>query len=239
MTRALPLAAGLVLVVASGVMQALWTSDTAGAAQLEQAARELRDVPSQVGDWRGRDGALDPQLVKQAEIAGCRLCYFENSLTGARVSMLIICGRPGPVSVHTPDVCFTGAGYQLVGAAERYTLPAKPGVPPATFWTAKFSKAEAAGIIFERVFWGWNAQGPWEAPDSPRLSFGRFGVLYKLYVTRRLAGADDPLETDPAAAFLARLIPTLSPYLDSETAPKAARLPHSKATGSSAIEERP
>ena len=38
---------------------------------------------------------------------------YTNQGTGATVSLLIVGGKPGPISVHTPDICFSGAGYEL------------------------------------------------------------------------------------------------------------------------------
>jgi hypothetical protein len=48
------------------------------------------------------------------------------------------------------------------------------------------------------VFYGWSANGAWEASDHPRLAFASNPVLFKLYVIRELAVPYEPLEGDLA-----------------------------------------
>jgi hypothetical protein len=90
--------------------------------------------------------------------------------------------------------------------------PARIEVPlggPDQFWMARFHKGESTVPTYLRVFWSWNASGPWQASSGPRLEFARYPALYKLYVVRRMETPDAPLEKDPAAELLAQLLPEL------------------------------
>ena len=65
---------------------------------------------------------------------------YTNPTKGLTVSVLLLCGLPGNISTHTPDVCYPGAGYTL-GNGERFVH--RYGVPEqaAEFQTAIASRA--------------------------------------------------------------------------------------------------
>jgi hypothetical protein len=151
---------------------------------------------------------LDPDDVRQARLAGSLWRSYKNTLTGETVSVVLVCGRPGPVSVHTPEVCYAGTGYQQVSQAVRSEFRPPSPAPTAQLWTARFAKLSAPVPEQLQIYWSWNAVGTWEAPDNPRLVFARFPVLYKLYVLRETT-ADAPQEKDPGRDFLQQLLPAL------------------------------
>jgi hypothetical protein len=132
---------------------------------------------------------------------------YVHRRTGQAVDLLLVCGRAGPTSVHTPDVCYRGSGYDEVGEATRYAAPGG-----GAFWVRRFQKPGPAPAPL-RVIYGWNATGAWEAPDSPRTAFAGRAALYKLYVIREMARTDEPLEEDPAVDFLRAALPPLGAAL--------------------------
>src|SRR5690348_2531079 len=111
MGRTIAQLVALAVVVASGVAHGLWTGRWGQPHQLEPAVARLGRVPAAVGDWEGRELPLNRQTLAVAEVAGHVSRRYQNSRTGESVLMLLVCGRPGPISVHTPDVCYEGAGY--------------------------------------------------------------------------------------------------------------------------------
>jgi hypothetical protein len=199
------------LVIGPALLQGLWTGRWSGSRELEAAAARLERVPLTVGDWQGEPAELDDREVKQAELAGHVTRRYQNRRTGSVVAVVVMCGRPGPVSVHTPDVCYRGAGYGLSGPPLRFAPD--PGGIPAEFWTVKFRRKKPVGGSRRRIFWAWNADGRWQAPDNPRLTFARFPALYKLYVIRELSGDDEPLEEDPCKDLMQQLLPELDKVL--------------------------
>src|SRR5262249_26693898 len=117
-------------------------------------------------------------------------------------------GRPGPVSIHTPDVCYGASGY-TVGANSQFTTPADVAAPPAQFKTALMSQTKVAGQTQLRIFWSWSANGTWQVPDDARSAFARHPVLYKLYLVRELMNANEPVEEDPCVELMRQLLPEL------------------------------
>ena len=208
MTRILTFAAGLAVVIASGVVYGAWTQRWQKSADLEARAAKLRDLPDEVGRWKSRPADLDPEALAMAGAEGSWVRRFTDERTGAQVLVILLCGRPGPISVHQPETCYGGAGYALAAPPIRYTPRRGDGAPAAEFWTGKFKQPEVGGQEL-RIFWSWFGDGAWSAPDNPRLAFARLPALYKLYIIRETDDRER-LDDDPAADFLRALLPGLS-----------------------------
>jgi hypothetical protein len=58
-----------------------------------------------------------------------------------------------------------------------------------------------------RIFWSWNATGPWQAPENPRFTFARYPVLHKLYLIREMATPEEPVEDDVGMEFMRQFQP--------------------------------
>jgi hypothetical protein len=193
----------LAAVVSSGVAQGVWTHRWANSAALEQATARMADLPLNVGEWEGQEDSLGERQLRLADVSGHVFRRYVNRRTGDIVFVLLLCGRPGPVAVHTPEVCYGGMGYQPVGARAKHPGPAGTG----DLWASVFKKEAPSGAEYMRIFYGWNAAGAWEAADNPRSRYARGRALYKLYVTRQLPRADEPLEEAPELAFLQAFLP--------------------------------
>jgi hypothetical protein len=203
--------AALVLLVGAAVVHGLWTDRWGDAGDLEAALKHMNDVPLTAGPWQGKEHALDPEQVEQAErvgIARTIRCQFVRTPENDSVSVILMGGRFGPLSVHTPDICYGGAGYVMVGQPVRSEVKREDG-STAKFWTARFHKPQSPGTAPLRIYWAWNAGNGWMAPDNPRFTFRRKPVLFKLYLAREMTSLNDSLEWDPGIPFLRSWLPTL------------------------------
>jgi hypothetical protein len=209
MLRTLPAWIGFTLVVAFGVAEGLWANRWQTSEAAERAAAALAEVPLSVGDWQGEARELDARQSAHAEITGHLWRRYVNRRTGAEVTVLLVCGRAGPVALHPPEVCYGGAGYHLAGEKVRHAVAAEALGAPAEFWAGQFQKDGAVPQPL-RILWAWSADGRWVAADSPRLSFARSPALYKLYVVREMPRADEPLANDPCPEFLKAFLPQLN-----------------------------
>jgi hypothetical protein len=163
-----------------------------------------------IGDWRGRSLELNREQLAMAEIAGYVARCYEDPLSGTTVTVILVCGRPGPIAVHTPDICYAGAGYEPLEPPVRRRLLVGPSGTAAAFRHAVFAKSDTAVPTYLRILWSWTADGNWAAPENPRLVFAPHRVLYKLYVIRTMDAPERPIEDDPSLAFLeALLLPEL------------------------------
>lgn len=212
MTRLLPLIVAVFALVAAGVAHGLRTDRWGAKADVKAAAARLDDVPLKVGEWEGRPTEVDARQLAVAEAEGHLSRTYVNRRTGAEVSVVVLCGRPGPLSLHSPEVCYGGAGFGMTG--DRSTVPLTgEGSPPAELFNARFVKPGVAPETLN-VFWAWKASdGNWAANADPRLTYVRSTVLYKLYLVRRLARPDEDLSKDPCPDFLRAFLPELEKRL--------------------------
>jgi hypothetical protein len=209
MPRALPLAIALALIIAAGLVHGQWTQRWTTSHAVETAVARLGRVPMNFGDWRGRSLEMDREQLAMAEIDGYVARRYVDRHGAAAVTILLVCGRPGPISVHTPDICYAGAGYEPTGPPAKQSLPNGPSGTRAEFRHALFGKLNAAVPSYLRILWSWSADGAWEAPDNPRLRFAPRQALYKLYVIREMDTAEGQLDGDPTLEFLQTLLPEL------------------------------
>ena len=202
-------AAGVAVLAASGLAHGLWVGRWQPSSAIEQAVAALDRLPREVGDWTGKDVEADPKTFEKAGAARAVVRAYEHKATGRVVSLMLVCGGPGRIAVHTPDICYAGAGYKMAGPAVRQTVAAEAAEGGAEFWTGRFAKPGAAGGDL-RIFWGWRAPGgAWAAPDNPRWTFAGAGALFKMYLVRETAAPDEKLEEDPALALFRELLPHL------------------------------
>jgi hypothetical protein len=214
--------AALAVVVLGGLVQGRWTGRWSQSTVLSAAVSRLDRLPENVGDWQSRPLTLDRKQIEIGEIAGHALRVYTNRKSRHEVRVLVVCGRPGPISVHTPDVCFKGAGFEAMGAPAVERLVPSDSAKPSSFQTMLFRKGSAGTISTLQVYWAWNARGSWEAPENPRLQFAPHRFLYKLYVVREVP-ASEPRAEDPICQELLRqLTPQLEAVLFPPTTPHAS-----------------
>ncbi|MFQ5731049.1 MAG: exosortase-associated EpsI family protein [Planctomycetaceae bacterium] len=195
--------------VAHGLLTHRWTEST----ELREAAARLQSIPTTIGDWESSELTIPATQLKQAGAVGHVHRVYRNRKTDEVVNVMLLCGHPGPISVHPPTVCFTGAGWQLQDGPSQTTIHDREAKSIGRFHTALFQRTTPTGDVRMQTVWSWNAGGKWEVPDHPRFEFAGAGHLYKLYVTRVMPETPGGRETesvpggdaDPVASFLRAL----------------------------------
>jgi hypothetical protein len=200
----------------------MWTNRWSPTATSE-GKNLLASLDGPIGDWLPGDALeLDPANIPKNTV--CTSRQFLPTKSGKPMVVSITSGGPAAVAIHTPDVCYLGAGYKLKGEVTRQTIPlADNSGASATFWVADFVKTTATGSESIRIRWSWSSDGNWQAPDFPRFYFARTnhwwslndapGILYKIYIVQPLSDEDDLTREDPYRTFVASLIPLLNRQL--------------------------
>ncbi|HVS36738.1 MAG TPA: exosortase-associated EpsI family protein [Gemmataceae bacterium] len=209
--RYLPVIVASSLVAAAAVFAGLRTDRWGAAPNLGAAAARLQQTPMKIGDWEGQPIELDARQLTVAEVTGHIARRYVHRRTGEETTVVVLCGRPGPISVHSPEVCYPGAGFNLVGDATTFSTGGD-GRPAADFFHGRFVKPGAVPEALD-VAWAWKANGPWTASDNPRVAFAQASVLYKIYIIHRLAHPDDKLPEDSSRDFLPVFLPELDKYV--------------------------
>src|SRR5437762_3200546 len=129
--------AALALVASGGLVHGYWTGRWGKSQAIEQAVGRLDHVPVAVGDWTGEEIELDRRDMERTGAASWLARRYQNRLTAGSASVFLVCGRSGPVSVHTPDVCYAGSGYEAVDPPSEWTVDlGSEGA--AQLWTTRF-----------------------------------------------------------------------------------------------------
>jgi Protein of unknown function (DUF3485) len=199
--------AALALIVGSGIVHGDWTNRWRTSPALAELACRLESVPTVLGDWTATSEAIPPKQLAMAGAVGQISRVYTDPTKGLTVSVLLLCGLPGNVSTHTPDVCYPGAGY-LLGNSDRFVH--RYGIPEraAEFQTSVARRAGTKPSSL-RLFWAWHGSNGWSAPASPRWAFAAEPMLSKLYIVRETGGVEVDPEGDPCNQFLALLLPEL------------------------------
>jgi hypothetical protein len=206
-----PVLVGALLVGGVGVVHGVYTDRWGPSGQLQQAVAVMDRVPPAFGDWTSEDRQLDPEELARAGIRGCVYRRYANPRTRDAVNALVVCGRGGPISVHTPDVCYAGNGFRQEADAE--VREVRVGDAAHTFRVARFKKPGVSQGRLE-IWWAWSRDGrTWEAPDNPRATLARAPALYKFYVTREFLPGTRAEAADASGAFLAQAIPAFGQAL--------------------------
>ncbi len=206
------------VVVASGVIHGHWTGRWESSQALEEALARVPDVPMTFGNWHGEGLEVDPAPYAQAGAQSYWMRRYQHAKTGEAVSVILMCGRGGRLAVHTPDVCYQGAGYQLVGQPKKTTITVKDSAS-AEFWTGSFVKDNNPAVGRLQVYWTWGSDNHWQAPDVPRFTFRGQPFLYKLYVIRQCTAENEVADGGPTLDFLRELVPQLDTTLFSGSPP--------------------
>jgi Protein of unknown function (DUF3485) len=208
------LAAGT-LILTNGVVEGWLSNRWQRSKELELGIYRLSAVPMTIGDWRAKSEDLEEAILARAGVEGYLFRHYQNHLNGKKITVLLMCGRPGPLGVHTPDICYRGAGYHLNGPIAKW--PQKygngNGKTAAEFSRAKFSRDDLTDSASVRIEWTWGAEGKWQIHNSPRMAFARLPVLFKLYVVQTETPANERADEETCRAFLEQLLPALDTAL--------------------------
>lgn len=184
-------------------------------AERQAAAARLADVPKTFGAWSSQDIPLDEKVVRVAEADGYVQRSYRNGKTGAEMTVLLLCGPSGPIGAHTPEYCYAGNGFTMVGNPVKKTVAV--GAAGASYWSVRFERQSPPSDPL-RVCWMWGTNGDWEASENPRL--GLKTALYKLYVVRAEPVVPRAGSPDLIQEFLVEFLPevkralTVSPALN-------------------------
>lgn len=209
----IPTILAVLMLVGSGYVHGIWTGRWQQGDPASEAAKRLDRFPMVIGDWEATTGEISEAEQKLAGLSGYLLRHFRHRHSGNQVTVLLMCGASGPVAVHPPTACYSGAGYQQIGVQEKHfltiTAPDDSTVRHV-FETAEFSLPRQFSPTHPRIYWAWTTNGAWQVPENPRLTFGGAPVLFKLYITWETSGTLQSDQASPPETFLPLLIPALS-----------------------------
>lgn len=185
----------MLLVASGGILYGQYCNRWGEPQGLLDAAEQVEAIPKQIGPWiMVEESRMPSSTTEMLQCAGHINRKYLNEHTGDKISLAVIVGRPGPIAVHTPEICYSSRAYQLSQRREEIRMRLGANNSDA-FWRVDFdSKNFMADDL--RVYYAWSDGGPWRASQSPRFEFASATLLYKL----QLATSLSPVRTDLGSA---------------------------------------
>ncbi len=222
MMRYLPIVAGVALIVGLTFVQIGMTDRFSGTnVTAEQQAVLLKNVPMNIGDWRGTDLDVDEATRKTAGAIGAISRRYRNMRTGEEVDLWLIVGHAREVASHLPNTCYKASGFEQRAPENALYTMVVPGLPEAPFWTNTFLQEDIRGRRLRRVFWSWfnpsneenDGKVVWEAPTNARRHFGNTRALYKMYFTSEMRDQVETTDESECIAFAKVFMPKVEAAL--------------------------
>jgi hypothetical protein len=121
----------------------------------------------------------------------------------------VVAGPAGPISVHTPEICYSAQNFEIAGERQQVAVQDTDG-KSHQLWQVDATSRDAARPD-QRILYGWSRGGTWEAPDGPRFAFAGKAVLYKLQFAGPLTTATH--DVDPCQDFLSQFLAQVDGFL--------------------------
>lgn len=205
--------AALAIIVPTAIVQGRWSGRWSTSEAFDVRLAAMRKIPMKIGQWTGKNIEPEARTWERAGVAGGLMRRYEAP-DGSVVTMMIVCGLPGPTSVHTPEVCYAGAGYEPATPRTQVAIPRSLG-PGDEFWSIDFLKQDTTTPEYLRIFHAWSTDGRWHASTNPRADFAGSRSLYKLYFVRSLPRLGVLPRADSAIAFMHQCLPEIAVALRS------------------------
>ncbi len=205
-------AVAVALTVLSGLIQGRMSGRWGSSHDLIAIGSRLNDVPENFGDWTLKSSGKLGEVVE--EILQCKgsivRTYF-NRKTGRSVNLAVTMGPSGPISVHTPEVCYSSQAFDKSSQRRRIQIETPQG-ESNELWMNTFRSTDVNAQSLQ-VCYGWSTGDRWCAPEQPRFSFGASPFLYKIQIASRLEESGDEQEVTAYESFLREFLPVLGKHL--------------------------
>lgn len=181
----------------------------------------IEQVPTRIGDWASLpegEVKLDPLTIRITGSTDHILRTYQNELTGARLSVLVLYGPAEAVSPHTPEVCYPATGYDVEQSGSEVAIPV--GERPAQFRQAVYSRAGGGRRDRAKVSYSFRLEGDWAPDIAVGKKFHRINAgIVKVQIQRVLGPTEvADSENEPIDEFLGALIPEIEGLIARGTA---------------------
>ena len=226
MKFAIPLAIVAIVLAAGTYVEGKYSDRWGDAAsvKLDRFTELVSQVPMQIGDWQGIDdqGIGDDEFKKTNCTAYISRMY--RNPEGQQVNVYLVSGTGRHVTIHTPDWCYVGAGFDKVEDPQQYRiqLGETPSDADPEFLTTIFRKEDMMSKQEIRIFWTFSDDGNWAGPKDPKAVFGGRRAMYKFYLITDVNESGWDIESNPTINFVKEFVPTVNKILYQEPQESAA-----------------
>jgi hypothetical protein len=201
-------ALAIVATLGVAVVYGRWTNRWGQPTALLEAGKMLQALPHNFDNWEQRESSvLPPATLAILECDQYAQSVYVDRNTGRQIMCTLLVGPPGPMAVHTPEICYSAVDWKAIGERKRVTLDDKR---PDTVWRSQFQDAHNSQESDIRVYYAWTDGNEWTAADEPRIQFGGRPFLFKVQVMERMPHDPEFQTSDPAKDFLTDFMPVFA-----------------------------
>jgi hypothetical protein len=172
----------------------------------------LDELPMSYGPWHGKDAKMDSEVARATGASGMVSREYVNERTGVRLSVVVLYGPASKVFIHSPELCYPGAGFRAVEGP----LIQKIAVGERKLPFASLLYEKGFGSVRDRrqVYYSWGFGGRWSPAALKQKEVDRLPGMFKVHVERR-AGMYEQIDlNDPCIGFLELLLADLEPRIE-------------------------
>jgi hypothetical protein len=197
------------LTFTSSLLHGRWTNRWGKPVARADAEKVFEALPREFGHWRLVESeSLPASALGILQCSGESQGVYENQETGERVLFTLLLGPPGPMSVHTPEICYGSIDHVPLADRLRITIDESKGNDTA--WMVQFHDAHELQGNITRVYYSWNDATNWSAVEEPRVQFGGKPYLFKLQLLVRLPEEAASESQDPGRGMLREFVPVFA-----------------------------
>ncbi|QEH31700.1 hypothetical protein OJF2_01650 [Aquisphaera giovannonii] len=113
--------------------------------------RPLSSLPMELGDWVGRDEAVEPSIVERAQTTEyLNRVYESRTRPGLRLTLWVNYSEKGTNLRHTPEICLPSGGWEKVESQTRVFEVPSPNGDALKLTRLGYSKGE---LVKQVGFW--------------------------------------------------------------------------------------
>ena len=183
----------------------------------------LADIPHTLGTWTGHDEALDTIIARATGSTDRMNRVYQDTVTGQKVSVIVLFGPSTEMFVHAPEVCYPASGYDCVSGPIHRNLVVGDGQWP--FRELVYHKGEGGSADQQDVYYCWRYGGRWTPNITTMKGFERLPGMFKVQVARPAKDQELDLLSigNPCELFLTLLMPEIEQRIAHATKAPAAR----------------
>jgi hypothetical protein len=209
-TRWLALVSAVGITLVGGALHGHYVQRWNKPEELSAAAAQLDALPREIGKWKAvEDLPIDAAALNILDHPGRVSRRYVNQDTGQSIQCAILVGRPGPIAVHTPEICFSSRDYEIQNERIEAAIDDRAN-HHHTFWRTDFSSRNALADGL-RVYYAWSTGSIWKASTSPRFEFGGAPLLFKCQLATYVSPSHAQNGPDPGHQFLEMFVTSAWP----------------------------
>jgi hypothetical protein len=194
----------MLLTAGAGAMAGKFNNRWGQPVDLIAAGERLDQVRQNFGDWEMlQEFEFDADVAQMLQCSGHLHRAYRHKPTGDVVNMFVIVGPPGPISVHTPEICYSSRDYDIIAPRERLSVG-----DGQTFWGLSMRGNDLMANAMH-IAYAWSAGQNWQAAEQPRFTFGGQPLLYKLQLSSRTADNLPESAEKTSERFLKEFLPVI------------------------------